>query len=152
MNWGSGYVTARRGLCEGLSLDEGVTASDGRWCCTWVIVFRRGPSIEGGVVVSGNWFWARRDVNRLIRSDCTAADIESPLPSASEKTIAKNSGEIGQEKKLTWVASLANFTPSPVQIVTFLADPIAGLMFNRSAVSCIQDGGLLRCKSADDQS
>jgi hypothetical protein len=69
-------------------------------------------------------------VRRAMRSACTAAEIESPFPSASEKRrMSYQSDWLGEYLKLTRKASLADLAPSPVQIIALEADPITRLLY-----------------------
>jgi len=48
------------------------------------------------------------------------------------------------ETSPTWVARLANFSPAPVEIVTFMANPVTWLVLDWALVPCIEDGRMLR--------
>lgn len=79
-----------------------------------------------------------------MRSACTAADTESPLPSASGSSgVSLWFDYEGQRDRFTWVTRLADLSSSPIKIVTFSADPIARLMFDGAAVSGVQNRRLL---------
>jgi hypothetical protein len=79
-----------------------------------------------------------------IRSACTAVEIESPLPSASDAKKKDRHPTENEEKRLTWITGLTNFPTPPVEIVAFLTYPVARLMFNGSTVTSVQNGRMLQ--------
>lgn len=48
---------------------------------------------------------------------------------------------VGEE--LTREARLAHFSPSPVQIIAFRADPIARLLLSRTFIACVDNRRIL---------
>ena len=60
--------------------------------------------------------------------------------------VLQNSANRDTVASLTWIARLADFSPAPVKIVTFLADPVTWLVLYWALVSCIEDGRMLRMR------
>ena len=90
-----------------------------------------------------------------MRSACTVAEIESPLPSASKvedtdrvaleasggtRIAAENEAKTGR----TWEARLADLAAAPVVVVALAADPVPGLLLRNALVARVDDRGILR--------
>lgn len=111
--------------------------------CGGVRVLVRVPMPSGGVRPM-EWAgegsgeaWERTWVRRAMRSACTAAEMESPLPSASIRTMR----HVREKKRSrTRETRLADLAPAPVEIVALAADPVAGLVGDGPAVAGVEDG------------